>query len=423
MKHLQQPPIWLLFLLVAFPQMSETIYSPALPNIAQALNTENQYVQWTLSIYFIGFAFGVFFWGRLSDHIGRRPSMLSGVVIYCISSFLCLMCNHVVWLLFTRLAQGFGASCGSVLTQAIARESLDEKSQHTFFSLTGFVLALAISVGPLFGGYLTEWLHWRANFALLVIIGVLLCITASYQLPETLCRNKAPKVTIRAVVRQFMTDKKILSSIWLVAAINGVLFSYYAEGPFIFIDMLHCTESQYGWLGLCLAFAAFMGSIVSKRLVHHLPRPVILNIGCALMLLSSGILTSLVLSGYLQTISDIASISMIMLSMMGLIFAGFGFIIPVVLSSALLNYQSTLGTAGALFGLSYYILISLLTAIMGAIHNGALLPMPLYFLISRTESMRMMLLIDFQRGWDSCSQDTSSDTQHVLVSMRPWPLS
>ncbi len=65
---------------MAFPQISETIYSPSLPDISHALNTSNSAVQLTLSIYFIGFAIGVFCWGWLSDFIGRRPAMLGGLI-------------------------------------------------------------------------------------------------------------------------------------------------------------------------------------------------------------------------------------------------------------------------------------------------------------------------------------------------------
>ena len=80
------PPLWLLFLLAGFPQFSETVYSPALPNIAHSLNAGNHLMQWTLSIYFVGFALGVFVWGRISDHWGRRPTMLVGISIYIVGS-------------------------------------------------------------------------------------------------------------------------------------------------------------------------------------------------------------------------------------------------------------------------------------------------------------------------------------------------
>lgn len=120
-KPTTSPALWILFLLAGFGQLSETIYSPALPEIAVYLHTSTNWVQWTLSLYFIGFALGVFFWGRLSDHTGRKPAMLLGLSLYTLSSFLCLLSKNIEWLLFARLLQGLGASAGSVVTMTIAR--------------------------------------------------------------------------------------------------------------------------------------------------------------------------------------------------------------------------------------------------------------------------------------------------------------
>ena len=69
-----------------------------------------------------------------------------------------------------------------------------------------------------------------------------------------------------------------------------------------------------------------------------------------------------------------------MLPVMGLVFAGFRFLVPMALSTALQSYQSVLGTAGVLFGLSYYLIIAFLTWVMGVVHNGTVYPMPVYFL-------------------------------------------
>lgn len=380
-NHLSVPPLWMLFLFISFPQLSETVYSPALPDIVTSLHTGNHLVQWTLSIYFFGFAAGVFAWGRISDHRGRRPTMLIGISIYIAASLLCLLAHNIIWLLTARLIQGFGASCGSVLTQTIARESLPDQKRHLFFSTAGFVLAFAIASGPFIGGYLTEWFSWHANFCFLFVLGSSTLTLAYLKLPETRPQQQKPKSSISSVLAMLLTDKYVLGSIWLVAVVNGMLFSYYAEGPFIFIRLVHLSSSQYGWLGSLIALAALMGSLASKHFIKQASITKLIAIGCLIMLLSSAMLVLTCTINRIDAQHKLLAVILIMLPMMGIIFGSFGFIIPMTLSTALQKYQSVLGTAGALFGLSYYIIIAILTWIMGFIHNSTIYPMPIYFLI------------------------------------------
>lgn len=374
------PPIWLLIPLIGFPQLSENIYSPALPSIGEFLHSTNAYVQWTLSIYFIGFALGVFLWGKLSDNIGRKPAMLAGLSVYTLASLLCIFSHTITWLLCARLFQGLGASCGSVLVQAIAREAMEDKERYRFFTMSGFVMAFSITVGPFVGGYLTQWLQWQSNFILLSCIGISLIALAKLKLPETRVKSSEKMPGIFTTLKKMIVDKNIIGCSILVAIPNGILFSYYAEGPFIFIRLLGFTPSEFGKLGLFIAFASLIGSITARKLAQHWSREKMQFFGCGIMIICSLMLLLPALLHFISRAHLILSTALIILPMMGMVFASFGFIVSLTLSSALKNYQSGIGTAGALFGLSYYILISIITWGMGYLNNQTVLPMPAYFL-------------------------------------------
>lgn len=68
--------------LLMFPQIVETIYSPALTDISRYFSISAAEAAQTLSVYFIGFAVGVLYWGRFSDRYGRRPALLAGLATY-----------------------------------------------------------------------------------------------------------------------------------------------------------------------------------------------------------------------------------------------------------------------------------------------------------------------------------------------------
>ena len=77
------PAVWLIVLIIGVPQLSETVYTPSLPDIAHALLCSESMVEYTLTVYLVGFSVGVFFWGMLSDRIGRKPCVL-GIVFFII---------------------------------------------------------------------------------------------------------------------------------------------------------------------------------------------------------------------------------------------------------------------------------------------------------------------------------------------------
>lgn len=376
MKKHAAPSLLLMIVLVAFPQISETIYSPSLPDISHTLNTTNSAVQLTLSIYFIGFAIGVFCWGWLSDFIGRRPAMLGGLIFYGIGCFMCFYAETITFLLVSRFIQAFGAATGSIITQTILRESVSGSKRHAMFAQISAVIAFTPAVGPLIGGWVDQALGFRAVFFVLVVMSILLFIYTYLRLPETTDISTRKRIAIYPVVKRILSSPKVLVFGLLIGGINGVLFSYYAEAPFIFIEHFHISPGLYGFLGIFVALASIIGAMISKRLVVNYKPEKVIHLGCYVMIAGA----------FLQLIVSILPFSnhVLFSSILGTIFIlllGAGIALPNCLSLALVSFQDVIGTAGAIFSLGYYLLVSLITSGMSLLHNGSLLIMPLYFVI------------------------------------------
>ncbi|OXS76508.1 Bcr/CflA family drug resistance efflux transporter [Lysinibacillus sp. KCTC 33748] len=365
-----------MIVLVAFPQISETIYTPSLPDISDALNASNRSVQLTLSIYFIGFAIGVFCWGWLSDFIGRRPAMLGGLIFYGIGSFMCFYAETITFLLVSRFIQAFGAATGSIITQTILRESVSGSKRHAMFAQISAVIAFTPAVGPLIGGWVDQALGFRAVFFVLVAMSILLFIYAYFRLPETTDKSTRKRTAIFPVVKRMISSPRVLVFGLLIGGINGVLFSYYAEAPFIFIDHFNLSPGLYGFLGIIVALASIIGAMISKRLVNKYQPEKVIHLGCLVM--TVGALLLLIVSTLpLPTI--VLLIGMLVTIFITLL--GSGIALPNCLSLALVNFQDVIGTAGAIFSLGYYLLVSFITSGMSFLHTGSLIIMPLYFFI------------------------------------------
>jgi len=376
MKKYAAPSLLLMIVLVAFPQISETIYTPSLPDLAVTLGVSNSSVQLTLSIYFIGFALGVLCWGWLSDFIGRRPAMLGGLIVYGVGSLMCFYSESITLLLVSRFIQAFGAATGSIITQTILRESVSGNKRHAMFAQISAVIAFTPAVGPLIGGWVDQAFGFRAVFFTLVMMSVLLFVYAFWKLPETTDVSARKKVAILPIVKRMLSLPRVLVFGLLIGGINGILFSYYAEAPFIFIEHFNISPGVYGFLGIVVALASIVGAMMSKRLLSLYAAEKIIHIGCLVM--TSGALL-------LTIVSSLASLPNMMLMVCILItlfvmLMGAGIALPNCLSLALVNFQDVVGTAGAIFSLGYYLLVSLATWGMSALHDGSLLTMPIYFL-------------------------------------------
>lgn len=369
--------IGLLIALVGFPQISETIYTPALPSIAYGLLASASMVEMTLAIYFLGFATGVLLWGTLSDWCGRRNAMLAGLVVYGVGSLACANALNIEALFIWRFFQAFGASVGSVITQTILRDAYDGAERTKLFSIMSGSLAFSPAVGPVLGGFISELLGWRANFWVLTILALGLFLWAFLRLPETRpshYKSLSTNRTFRLFI-EMMQDRLLWGHILLIGATNGILFSFYQEAPFVFINQLGLKPSYYGILGLLIASATIFAARISFQQSTRYSAQFIIQMGSACILLGSFLCTLTVMTGRFDLNGVGYAIAM---GSLFLIFFGVGLIIPNSLSQALKPYQSVVGSAGSIFGGSYYCLIAGFTGIMSIIHDGTALPLPLY---------------------------------------------
>lgn len=372
----KQPSLLLLICLVGFPQISETIFTPSLPEIASSYQVSMSSAQLTLSIYFLAFAFGVFFWGWLSDIVGRRPAIIYGIVLYGIGSLLCYTSQSIEFLLVARFIQAFGASTGSVTTQTILREAFTGNKRHELFAQISAALAFTPAVGPLIGGFVGNYFGFRIVFLTLVLMALAIFAYTVTSLPETFDISKRQKIALWPIVIRFLKNPKVLTYGFLIGTINGILFSYYAEAPFIFIEQFGLNPSIYGFLGIVIAGASILGALLSKKLLATHQAETIIKIGLRIMLLGS---TLLLLSSYTSFLPKWVQFAAILISVF-VTLLGTGTALPNCLSLALVDFQDVIGSAGAIFSLGYYLLVSLITLGMSTLHNGTLYMMPLYFI-------------------------------------------
>ena len=329
--------------LLMFPQIAQTLYSPALADIGQAFAVGPQQAAQTLSVFFLAFAFGVVVWGRLCDRIGRRPTMLVGLALYTGASVLALSVGDFTALLAAQALAAFGAAVGSVVTQTLLRDRFKGAELAQVFSVMGIALAASPAIGLFTGASLVSAFGYRGVVGCLLLVASLLWLWCLRTLPETRPGN----VTVPALFEtlwRMLQDLDIWRSTLLVALFNIALFSYYSLGPFVF-QRLGVSAQWFGYSGVILALGSGLGAWLNKRLLGRgYSGPWLIRLAAVSALLGG-------MGVWLMQDSVLLVLAML------LVVLAFGMAIPNILGSALVNYGDRLGTAGALFGLLYYLLI------------------------------------------------------------------
>ncbi|PSU50585.1 MFS transporter [Photobacterium frigidiphilum] len=361
----RKPSTWLVVALMMFPQIVETIYSPVLPHIAEAFNVSFQTAAQTLSVYFIAFAFGVVFWGRMSDVIGRRRAMLAGLLTYGVGAGLAVVATSFDIVLIARIVSAFGAAVGSVVTQTMLRDSYQGSELGKVFSLMGMGIAISPVLGLMSGSVLASTWGYVGVFVAVMVLAFVLWTVSMVRLPETR-PEVVQTISMGIIARKMIRDGALWRSASLVALFNLMLFGYYGLAPFLF-SHLGLSSEAFGYSGIALALGSLLGSMLNKRLLvrgwsSH-----------ALVTLASG--TALIGSvGVFVTQSQLWLGYPLFLLPMMLVVMGFGVAIPNILAHALADYKTVAGTAGALFGLGYYLMLGGLLAVAGMVQNlGAVL--------------------------------------------------
>ncbi|OYV46229.1 MAG: hypothetical protein B7X06_03750, partial [Verrucomicrobia bacterium 21-51-4] len=335
----------------------------------------------TLTIYLVGFACGVAIWGILSDAWGRKPILLIGITLYILGSIACWNAHSIEALLVFRFIQALGGSAGSVLGQAIARDAIPIEERTRSYASISMAMAFSPAIGPVIGGITDHLFGWEAVFGMLTILGISTALCIARYLPETHLHRRPLSQHPWKEAFGILKDKRVLTYGWLVAGCNGIIFSFYAEGPFYYIRTLGLTPSVYGILALGIAAPLFLGASYSRWLLSKNQSPHrIIRIGCLSMCIGSAILA---LSIYTGLISPEHPMQAIITSSacFAWVFFGIPMLISNSLSHALEPYKHLAGTAASLFGASYYAMISALTGIMAWVQNGTLLPMPTLFML------------------------------------------
>ena len=172
-----------ILLTVFLSALDQTVVGTALPRIATDLNSANLYT-WVVTAYLLSSTVTIPAYGKLSDVYGPKATLLIGVSLFLLGSWLSGLSQTMEQLIAFRAIQGLGAGAIFPVAIAIIGELFTPRERGRYQGLFGAVFALSFIVGPFVGGWITDNINWHWVFYVNVPFGVAALVALAVLLPN-----------------------------------------------------------------------------------------------------------------------------------------------------------------------------------------------------------------------------------------------
>lgn len=265
--------ILLLSLAIGLQPVSTDLYLPALPGLALDLHASVAMVQYTLTGLLLAFGISQMLWGPFSDKVGRRPIMLFGLGLYVLAAAGCVMSTSIEMLIAWRVVQG--AAMGAVITsaRAVVRDLYQPLEGARIMSKAMTGLGAMACTSPPLGGFLSQHWGWQVALMSVVLYAAATLSLVAWRFEETLSSPNPNALHLPTMLRiwwEVLCHPTFRAFAVLSVAAYGALFTYLATSSFVFIQVLHLSGLQLGWILSSMSVVYITGTLVCRYLLRHI---------------------------------------------------------------------------------------------------------------------------------------------------------
>jgi len=374
-------------LLMSLTALAIDAILPALLPIQQDLQIEPQsHVQLLISSVILGMGFGVLLFGPLSDQYGRKPVLLSGLLIFMLGCVLPHLWPSFEGLLVARTLQGIGAAAPRVITQAMVRDGYSGRAMAKIMSLIMSLFILVPILAPWIGQTVMQLSGgWQRIFDFMLLLALVSAVWFAWGQAETLPSEQRRRLSFshyKATLRHIFNNSQVWGYTLIAGLLFGAFLGYLSSAAAIFQQMF-ALEAQFPLYFAVLASGFGVASLLNSRIVQRVGMFRLLR--WAMTVLGSASVLYLLAQFWAES----ASLPVAMLYLFVVLFC-FGWSFGNLNAVAMLPLGREAGMGAALIGFMSTFISVPLGAGVGQLFNQTLIPLSTAFLSVTLISLWLM---------------------------------
>lgn len=242
---------------------STDIYISSLPEMVVFFQTTPNLVNLTLSVYTLSMGIAVLFTGVLSNRFGRRKILITGIMIFIVSSFAIAASNSIYWVIFFRIGQAYGCASLLMVCRLIIKDTMTPQEQIHASGVLVMGVVISPAVAPSIGAVLAKFGGWQSGFLLSGIFASVLLVGVMIIVKETNSTPIAKLSSLKAYIKEYfglLLDAKCLLFTLIIALTFATYFVFIGISSYLFINKAGMSPLVYSYLFVIIASGYFVGN-------------------------------------------------------------------------------------------------------------------------------------------------------------------
>ena len=354
------PSLRLLGTIAGLSPFAMTIVIPLLPMIGLVFDETPARLQYLASAYIFGLVVAQSLVGILSDRIGRRPVLLSGLTIFILSSISLAICVDFEAMVLLRFIQALGVSVCTVVARALARDVFEgEKLLHAF-SFMSASIGTAPILAPILGGVVSYFFGYQGVYLLTSFLGLGIFYWSWLSIPKKSISMKGNSITLVDVLA-LLKSRRFMGYTGVFGFLQATFLSFISVGAAVFNDYFSIGQIGFGFIWGLMVCAYVSGSMSLNHLTKRFGTVKVTQYCVAILLVFGW------LGFFIQSQLGINMLS-VLIPLTGLMLAS-GVLTPIAMLGAVEHFPEIGGTASGISSSCGLMIGGIFSVISGSLYE------------------------------------------------------